>query len=268
MLASHYLSALKQIKRFFMLPVILSVLTTVLLLFTFTSKADESEALKSTYVAPHARVAPVIDGSPSESSWADAPWLPVNKVYIGSDLTPQDFSGRVKMVWRKEAIYLLAEIVDDVMSDRYSNPLEHYWDDEALEIFIDEDASGGNHQYNHSAFAYHVALDGQVVDSGPDEQPHLYNNHVTSAWKRQKDTTYWELKIKVYDERFSDSDNHARPVMLKKGKTLGFMVAYCDNDGGATRDHFIGTEEIQPVNGDKNRGWIDAGVFGRLVLGK
>lgn len=221
---------------------------------------------KSVYRAPYAKKAPVIDGRPDEAIWAKAPWREMNEVYIGGELKKEDFSGRIKVVWNNSRLYMLAEIVDDVMSDRYSDPLQHYWDDEALEVFVDEDASGGDHQYSHNAFAYHVALDGQVVDSGPDKKAHLYNDHVISAWKRQSGVTYWELEIKVFSDQFSDINNKVKPVALKKGKQLGFMVAYCDNDGAETRDHFIGTENVTAVNGDRNRGWIDADVFGLLVL--
>ncbi|MCP4059513.1 MAG: sugar-binding protein, partial [Pseudoalteromonas sp.] len=46
----------------------------------------------------------------------------------------------------------------------------------------------------------------------------------------------------------------------------GFMLAYCDNDGSEVREHFMGSHEVQPVNGDRNRGFIDADVFGKITL--
>ena len=47
---------------------------------------------------------------------------------------------------------------------------------------------------------------------------------------------------------------------------LGLLVAYCDADGPEGREHFMTDVEIAPVNGDRNRGYIDAGVFGRITL--
>ena len=45
---------------------------------------------------------------------------------------------------------------------------------------------------------------------------------------------------------------------------MGFMLAYCDNDGSELREHFVGSEFAA---GDrKDRGWIDAGLFGKLEL--
>lgn len=230
--------------------------------------AQAAENPKSHYIAPLAAPAPVIDGVGDEAVWQKAPWKAMDQVLIGEDLKPEDLSGRIKIAWDRHYVYLLAEIVDDVLSDVYADPLSHYWDDDCLEIFIDEDASGGDHQYNHNAFAYHIALDNQVVDSGPDKSPHLYNNHIISQWRRSPEgVTTWEVAISVYDDTYVDGDTNAKPVTLKKGKQLGFMVAYCDNDGGKGREHFLGTENIAPVNGDRNRGWIDASVFGLLELG-
>ena len=44
------------------------------------------------------------------------------------------------------------------------------------------------------------------------------------------------------------------------------MLSYCDNDGSPSRESFIGSHPIEPVDGDKNRGYIDASVFGELTL--
>ena len=48
------------------------------------------------------------------------------------------------------------------------------------------------------------------------------------------------------------------------GKRLGFMLAYCDNDGSELRENFVGSESVP--SGPKDRGWIDAGLFGKVVL--
>lgn len=42
------------------------------------------------------------------------------------------------------------------------------------------------------------------------------------------------------------------------------MVPYCDNDGSDIREHFIGFEFS--AGDHKDRGWIDAGLFGTLYL--
>jgi len=52
--------------------------------------------------------------------------------------------------------------------------------------------------------------------------------------------------------------------MLKSGKKMGFALAYCDNDHSTERENFIGSTIVEGE--DKNKGWIDAGIFGLLRL--
>lgn len=216
--------------------------------------------------------APVIDGVDNEKIWQKAAWHPINHLIVGSQPSKSDFDGRFRLLWNKDSLFLQAEITDDRLIDQHADPLYFYWDDDCLEVFIDSDASGGDHQYNHSAFAYHIALDNQAVDIGENQKPLLLNEHVSSVWKRQSNkpnTIIWEVAITLYDNDYKENATNA-PLTLAAGRTIGFMLAYCDNDGSVNREHFVASNDVKPVNGDKNRGWIDASVFGsiRLVEGK
>ena len=208
-----------------------------------------------------------VDGI-AEQTWDNATWQPMPYLMAGSRPKDEDFSGRYKLLWDNQYLYLQAEIIDDILFDKTADPIVKYWDDDCLEVFIDSDASGGNHQYNHSAFAYHIALDNQAVDLGDDEKAHLYNDHLTSRWQRddkQHEKIIWEVAIKLFPNSYSDN-RPLPPITLKPDQKIGFMLAYCDNDGSTIREHFIGSHNIKPVNGDTNRGWIDANVFGEISL--
>lgn len=204
-----------------------------------------------------------VDGIASEKDWQNAQWRPIDQILLGYELHPDDFSGRFKLLWDKHYLYLLAEIKDDQLSDMYPDPLEKYWDEECVEVFVDENASGGIHTYNHNAFAYHVALDNQVVDIDVDEKPKLFNDHINSQWKNTSDGAIWEMAIKLYPDTYQYGGD-TQPVELAKNKQIGFMLAYCDADGKGNREHFIGSEVI--AGDDKNRGYIDASVFGKYQL--
>jgi hypothetical protein len=210
-----------------------------------------------------------IDGL-AEQTWDNAAWQPMAYLMANSLPKEDDFSGRYKLLWDNQYLYLQAEITDDILFDKIADPTVKYWDDDCLEIFIDSDASGGNHQYNHSAFAYHIALDNQAVDLGEDQKAHMFNDHVTSRWQRDKKQFHkiiWEVAIKLYPDNYTDS-KPLPAITLKPEQKIGFMLAYCDNDGSETREHFMGSHKIEPVNGDTNRGWIDANVFGEISLKK
>ena len=225
------------------------------------------------YEAPKADRAPVIDGLNEDSAWQRAPWANIDQLTLGEQPSSTDFSGRFKLVWTEEKLFILAEITDDVLIDTHANPLDQYWEDDTFEIFIDEDKSGGNHLENYNAMAYHIALDNQVVDIGMDGKPRLFNSHVKSQWRRSSGSdnqVLWEASIDIYPDTLRDSyeagENPAKPVILHEGKKLGFLVAYCDADAKDGRQHFIGSFDIPAINGDKNRGYIDASVFDELVL--
>lgn len=219
---------------------------------------------RTEYRAPKANVPLTVDGAADEVAWQQARWQELKHRWLGPEYTAADFQGRYKVVWTESKIYILGEFTDDILFDSHRDPLQQYWDDDCLEIFIDEDFSGGNHQFNHNAFAYHMSLDNQAIDIGTDEQPHNYSHHVDSRWRQDGDKIVWELAIDIYTDEYSDESSNNAPITLSAGKILGLMVAYCDNDGSELRENFIGSESVP--SGPTDRGWIDAGLFGALLL--
>ncbi len=226
-----------------------------------------------------------VDGMGGETIWISQNWLPLDQLWIGEPPTKRDYSGRYKLAWDDSCLYVLAEINDNKLVDTHEDPLLKYWDDDCLEIFVDEDASGGNHQYNHQAFAYHLSLNGKdVADVDSDSSFILLNSHVTYEIKTEfgglaiskdgfdKDKTkerewtkaVWEAKVRIYGPDFKPGKEKQTRKSLKKGQKIGFALAYCDNDHSPERENFMGSV---PVAGeDKNRGWIDAGIFQTLIL--
>eukprot|EP00903_Cladosiphon_okamuranus_P004255 g4253.t1 len=185
----------------------------------------------------------------SDNAWAAADWRALDQLMLGEMPSAEDFSGRYKLLWTPEYLYLLAEITDDILIDAHANPLNFYWEDDMLEILIDEDASGGIHTEDYNAFAYHMALDNQIVDIGPKDgvvEPRFFPNHATSAWRRDAESDhkiYWEARIAVHDDTHVYGDDESSRVMLSAGKTIGLMVAYCDADDTSGRQHFLGHEK-------------------------
>ncbi|TNE59268.1 MAG: sugar-binding protein [Bacteroidetes bacterium] len=207
---------------------------------------------------------PVLDGSGSDDVWSQCEWYNIDQVWFGEPPTPKDFYGQYKLAWDENNLYILAEIVDDSLLDIHPESLERYWDDDCLEIFLDEDASGGIHQYSYNAFAYHISLDGHIVDIGPDSLPHFYDDHCLTRRITRGNTSTWEIAVRIFDGNQFDDTSENVPKLLSAGKKMGFALAYCDNDRSLERENFIGSVAIPGE--DKNRGWIDADVFGILEL--
>lgn len=236
----------------------------VLLFAASCSPREQSAQSDSGFFAMEALTPPVIDGIADDAVWGDAPWYPLDQVWLGDSVSPEDFSGRYKLAWSENYLYILAEIRDDTLIDIHPDGLQFYWDDDCLEVFVDEDASGGIHQYNHNAFAYHIALDYKVADIGTDSLPHYYDNHVQCRRMTQGNLSTWELAVAIYPDTYRDDAPDNAPVKLSPGKIMGFALAYCDNDHSPERENFIGSTFVPGE--DKNRGWIDAGIFSRLEL--
>ncbi len=224
-----------------------------------------------SYAAPRAKADVLIDGRGDEHDWQRAAWRPLR--YLMDGRAPDsalDFSARYRALWRSDAIFLLVELRDDILLDSVADPLDRYWDDDALEVFIDEDNAGGPHLHDDAAYAYHIALDGQVVDIGPGRAdagpgPRTYPEHLQSRWTRDTDDPtllIWEVRLQVFAQGSPE-----QPVLLHAGKRLGFMLAYCDSDQpGAGREHFVGDIEIAERDGSRNLGYLDADVFGVMRL--
>lgn len=258
--------------KFFIMKTILFILITGFILVSCQYKNQKQmqvpmelvqNADSNTYLAPFAAKIPVLDGFVTDSCWQNSVWDTLNQNWLGLPFTPEDFCGRYKMVWNGSSLYFYLEITDDSLLNKYE-PLVQYWDDDCVEIFIDEDASGGNHQYNHQAFAYHIAPDMDAVDIGPDQKANLYNSHVKGICRNEGTHYFWELAVLIYPNTFDDLKTDNQPIELNAGKVLGFSMAYCDNDTSETRENFIGS--VNTPGHFKNDGWMDASCFGKLIL--
>lgn len=226
--------------------------------------AQSNKINKSYYRAHKTSVPIVIDGKATDLAWNKADWHSIEHVWLGVQPDTFDFKGRFKMLWDEQFVYYLVEIQDDSLSDQHADPFDLWWEDDCLELFIDEDYSGGDHQYNHGAFAYHITLGLDIVDMGIDKKPLLLNDHMFVKWIKDREHHYtWEVAMKVFDDKF-DPARKNKPVVLSEGKKMGFAVSYNDNDGHFIRENFIGSVYIEGE--DKNKGWIDSSVFGTLEL--
>lgn len=228
-----------------------------------SSSASSASSNRNHYDARRATSAPVIDGV-VDPVWELAAWAPIDVFWLGTQPNPsaQDYSGRYKALWDQDFLYLLFDITDDRLFDGTRNALDRYWEDDTVEIFIDENRSGGQHQYNTSAWAYHVSIYGDVVDyttSGPK----LLNDHINMRLVSVGDKHLWEMRVRIYGEDYSDSRVNT-PLTLTAGKLMGFSASYIDNDGSPQRESMMGSVNTQ---GHKNnQGYIDASVFGSMRL--
>ena len=223
------------------------------------------------YSAPFAEAAPVIDGRGDDPVWEKAEWRPLDQAWLGDIPGSDVFSGRYKIVWTEDRLYYLVEITDNYISTtRKNTPLIECYNDDCLELFINENAKGGDHEKNYNAWAYHLSFyGGNVVALNTKGQAQLYNGHLNYKIGNEDGTALytWEVEMKVFDNTYDEKNPDVNiPVKLYDGKVIGFAVAYCDADEKNTRERFIGSVYIEGEN--KNVAWQNASVFAKLTLVK
>ena len=229
--------------------------------------------------APRIMQPPVIDGSGSDLCWDSAAWNPMPYVWIpyGQVIPAADFTGRFKVVWNEQQnlLYFLFEITDNIFVNGYAySPTNgNYYLYDVIEIFIDENHSGGIHQTNNNAFAYHItagnatsdydAMDiwGSIIENYRDHFP---------EYKRVKNGNLytWEFSMMVIKDTFTPGSAPADfKSTLSTGKIMGFSAAYCDDDHSSAnpqRDHFIASK--YETFAESNNSYINASIFGVMKL--
>lgn len=248
---------MKKSKLISILPVILISLSIHL----------DAQTQSDTLYAYLSRTPVVINGIADDACWEDALWHPIDQVWIPYNATMDegDFQGRFKLAWDSLYLYLLAEIVDDSLSDDHPDPLQNWWDDDCLEVFIDEDRSKGNHERNNNAFAYHVSIFYDAIDLNSSGAGINYKDNIEVVMDTVAENTYlWEVAIKNYTAAYTPADPEASRVILHHNKLMGFTLAYCDNDETLGRENFIGSQYMTPATANSN--YITADYFGSLLL--
>jgi hypothetical protein len=228
----------------------------------FLLTINTAQAGNRNFIAYKANTAPTIDGIGNDTCWQNAKWYPINVLWQGAAVDSFDFYGRFKLAWNAQKLFVLVEINDNVLSDQFPDPLVNYWQDDCVELFIDENHSGGDHQYNFNAFAYHVSTLYDVVDLGPDQATHLFNDNIQVLRTNVGDYYTWEFAVTNYGSNYVIGDTNT-PVVLTTNKIMGFSIAYCDNDGTFSRETFMGSD---PNSDGGDNHWINASEFATLTL--
>jgi hypothetical protein len=245
------------------------------------------------YAAYFVENPPVIDGTGDDPVWAKAKWKPISYQWLldppySASSGPEDFSGRYKVVWTADRLYILVEIIDDKISTtRADNPYDHPENDDCLELFINENGQGGARSGTASFFAYHMSFGGvNVADyvGSPDNLTSdittriqngfiLRNSHLNYVVGKPGNNTYiWEIEMKVYNDTYplrSNPDDPSKLVTLTEGKIMGFAIAYNDADNKNTREHFYGSMAVTGNTDDeRNKAYRDSSGYAKLHLVK
>jgi hypothetical protein len=229
------------------------------------SKATSTIAKEDGVFTAHKTLSPLqIDGCSKDSIWSKVDWYSMNYIWMGEAIDSTDYQGRFKLAWDSEYLYVLVEVVDDYLNPTLENGIENYWKGDYVEVFIDEDQSGGMHQYNHQAFAYHVSTEGHAIDKNTSQETVFFDDHINVERSQEGNKYLWEMRIKLFDQQFDENSTENIPVRITDQKRIGFSIAYGDNDGNNSRENFMGSKKAHGINNDE--GYINSDVFGSILF--
>jgi hypothetical protein len=229
------------------------------------SEVAITEAMEDGFFKAHKTSLPIqIDGCSNDTTWPNVDWYGMNYLWMGSEVDSIDYHGRFKLAWDSQYLYILVEVIDEKLNPTLGNGLENYWKGDYVEVFIDEDNSGGNHQFNHQAFAYHVSTEGHAIDKSTLQETVFFDDHVQVKRSQEGSRYLWEMAIKLFDSQFNEGTTNNVPVKISAQKSIGFSIAYGDNDGNNSRENFMGSKKTHGVNNDA--GYINSDVFGSILF--
>jgi len=259
----------------------------VYIFFTVSVTAQNSRLRPQDSVVkvPNVVSLPTIDGHSDDACWAGTSWQEIDQVWIpwGGSVGASDYTGQYKVAWSdaENVLYFVVEVTDDAFIDGYVSGGDYYNYD-IVEVFIDEDKSGGMHRIDQgaenaeNAFSYHITLDAPadgdttntfaVYDLAGFWQVVNYDDHFPELAMRKDGNLYtWEFSLAVYADTFDTLNPKASRVDLSVGKIIGLSLAYCDNDApDGVRDNFFGSVEV--AHADSNSHWENADGYGTLEL--
>lgn len=224
--------------------------------------------LQGYYEAPFTVTIPEIDGNGDDTCWNKADWAPIDQVWIGNAVSETDYSGKFKVMWTPDRLYLLIQVVDDslrLQPTGIADVCSNIYNYDCTEIFIDENHSRDvNYSGTYRAIAYHMDTTHVCYYIGGTAGWVRLDEHLNYKMKRVASHTFeYEYELKVFNDTYVHNSQNT-PVQLTPGKLLGWSVAYNDNDIGSTRQNMFGSQFIEGT--DKNISYYNASAFGELKL--
>jgi len=279
-----------------------AILTAVLCISVLTGKTT-LPAQDKIVEAIETKKVPVIDGIENDVCWNDMKWQAIDEVWIpwGEKITSEDFTGRYKITWSSETnlLYFLFEVTDDIVSDKFVfNETTPVYNFDMIEVFIDENNSGGYHVFDgtanneeqmgtnaENAFVYHIFA--KSPGEGETGSKFYALDMMGTSWRNKVDVSYdwhfpefkyrrvghittYEFSLKVFNDTYSIENEANARAILQEGKIMGLILAANDDDQPdvnpkeTVRDNMIGSVAVTKER--YNDCWKNADDFGTLKL--
>jgi len=199
------------------------------------------QAQPALSIPPAAR-APTIDGNVDEV-WAAVPSHAIGHVAYAPPTSEADLSAGFKMMYDRQALYLLVDVTDD----RLVSDSAEYWLDDGVELFLAADNNKSD-VYGDKDYQYHFDYDASAPAMGESHRNNT--NGVQYAFARTDQGYRLEAKVPW-------STLGTKPAT---GKKIGLDVHVNDDDDGGDRDTKI------MWFGERDVAWQQPSAFGTAEL--
>jgi len=202
----------------------------------------EASPVEVTAEVGQAAAPPVIDGK-IEDIWAKAKAYELENSLYDPVSGPEDCSASFRALWDNDNLYILVQVQDEDLG----NDSDDYWEDDAVEVFIDADNTKAG-AYGSNDYRYH--FDWDPVSPQMGETAHEKTQGVRYVMVRTG-------KGYTVEIGFPWASLGVKP---SAGSSIGLDVQVNDDDGGGGRDHKLAWSATE------DDAWQNPSVFGNAVL--
>jgi hypothetical protein len=194
----------------------------------------------------------------------------ISKLLLGNQpwRGPEDFSARVRVLYDRTYLYVGAEVSDDSVVTQWDFPAMSYpWDTDCMEVVLDmrQNAAQGDDPPTPGLFR-HLSMAGHRTTAFPAERwrgggaggPLLPAVLLVPGAE-----TFFGTTPRGYALICRYPLSSLPGVLPRPGWTMGFDVAFSDNDGTTYRKN----QHIWAGYG-QNQSWWDMGTIGVLIFGE
>jgi hypothetical protein len=185
---------------------------------------------------------PVVNQS-IETAWSITPSRTINNLISGT--RSADYAGQWRALYNSSNLYVLVEVTDGT---RTNDSGASWWEDDAVEIFIDGNNSKGFSYDNVDDFQFGFRWNDAVVKTGSNSVA----NTTGISSVMYATTTGYVLEVSIPWSTIGFT-----PAV---GKVIGLDIAVDDDDNGAAKEAQLASFA---TNGTA---WTNPGVFGTVPL--
>ena len=191
---------------------------------------------------PLAGSAPVIDGT-LDAAWSAASPKPIAIPVLGAATTTNDLSGNWRAMWDAAALYVFAEVTDNVLTNDSGSA---WYDDDNFEVYLDADNNKGGAYDGVNDFQYVFRWNTATVLEAKLNR----TNGVVFA--RTATATGYRLEIKFPWTTLGVTPSY--------GRALGLEIMLTDDDNGGARERKLAW------SGSTDNAYQNPSLFGTVHL--